>query len=198
MKCDAASCRILAMFSVAGSFLGTVLFVSGQQEYTKASRLRPNTDFERLPRPCRILQYRHWCTHKPQRCNCHVVFQSDGEAFTFQDSDSSDKWASRNFPSFVIGEQVPCWQPVVKPVPHGYDCQNEKCILIQSPLHAVDYLVSEGHRLGDPGSIFLIISLPIMLVSGSTVLWHKWCGHATSDADARELDSLELDASTIE
>lgn len=178
---------LFMMFSAAGSFLGTILFFAGQDQYAEAARLRPGRDFVKEPLGCKIVEFRHWCTHKPDRCMVRARFSLGNSTFPFTDSDWGGNWAVQHFPEFHVGDHVPCWRPRFSPVPSSYACQSAQCVQIQDPAHTVAYLKSEGHRLGDPGLIITTLSVPVCLSSISLWFFRQYTMGPIS-GDAREVD----------
>mmetsp|Transcript_113014 Transcript_113014/g.319725 ORF Transcript_113014/g.319725 Transcript_113014/m.319725 type:complete len:206 (-) Transcript_113014:472-1089(-) len=188
MASEAARWRFFAGLSSPVVACGAILFLGGLNAYQRANHLQPMRDFVKNG-TCKILQFRHWCTHKPSRCFVHVVFNPDSSIanLTFSDSDWSDKWASDHFPHVHVGDEVPCWYPrvcLLQSERNDYQCQNAECVQIQDPSHAVEYWRSEGRRMGNPGLVILVLSALAFLFSAAMSLWHTRLQRRYSDRRA--------------
>eukprot|EP00929_Paragymnodinium_shiwhaense_P096659 TRINITY_DN5833_c1_g1_i1.p1 TRINITY_DN5833_c1_g1~~TRINITY_DN5833_c1_g1_i1.p1 ORF type:complete len:204 (-),score=0.52 TRINITY_DN5833_c1_g1_i1:406-1017(-) len=181
--------------------MGSILYISGRQASATAARLRPEQDFALLTQKATILQYRHWCTHKPQACHLHVRYRLENRSMQYNNYDMQDKWAAYHFPHFHVGQKIDCWAPVA-PLSgqdfSDYLCSNEDCIVIQDPSYAVQYWMSEYHRLADPGLGCLYVSAALSLLGFASLL-SIWCRRYSRQrglelADAQAQTSLATSA----
>eukprot|EP00451_Oxyrrhis_marina_P007147 CAMPEP_0204277532 /NCGR_PEP_ID=MMETSP0468-20130131/29360_1 /ASSEMBLY_ACC=CAM_ASM_000383 /TAXON_ID=2969 /ORGANISM="Oxyrrhis marina" /LENGTH=242 /DNA_ID=CAMNT_0051254331 /DNA_START=29 /DNA_END=757 /DNA_ORIENTATION=+ len=161
---------IVTLIGFSAITTGAVLLIQGDNYGDAAEELNPGADFSRLPEACVIADVIHSSREEEDshgyRCydDYSYIFSYQGQRYKSR-QDGVLRYggvcsgSQPRAPVYIVGEEVPCWQPNTRPVAVQYNCGNQMCYKVFDPEEEVKIAKDTGDAMEAAGLSSLICGL---------------------------------------
>uniref|UniRef100_A0A7S4GLD3 Uncharacterized protein n=1 Tax=Oxyrrhis marina TaxID=2969 RepID=A0A7S4GLD3_OXYMA len=173
---------IVTLIGFSAITTGIVLLIEGDHYGDTAEDLNPRADFSKLPESCIIEDVIHAYREEEDGYGYHCyddysyIFSYQGCQYRSRQNealryDGLCRESQPRIPLFVVGEEVPCWQPNVRPVAAQYNCGNDMCYKIFDPQNEVAIAEDTGDAMEAAGISSLVCGILCCFCCSPAV----WC-----------------------